>query len=117
MGAGIVAAIPGLSAILGDIEKLFPKSPPKEGPLSNITENNMHKWAKGIADAGVKGFGGLTGALSGGVKLPHIPSAGMSTSTGSSSGIINLYVNEDAVKIKEMPSADTIQKCRYPTWK
>ena len=34
------------------VSSLFPKSPPKEGPLSEVTEDGMRSWMNSILDAG-----------------------------------------------------------------
>ena len=48
----IIDSIPGLRGALDMVSSLFPKSPPKEGPLSEVTEDGMHSWMNSILDAG-----------------------------------------------------------------
>jgi hypothetical protein len=49
----IIDSIPGLRWALDQVKKLFPHSPPKEGPLSDITAANMGNWMSSIMDAGM----------------------------------------------------------------
>lgn len=49
---GIIDAIPGLRGALSMVQSLFPASPPKEGPLSEIKDSNMESWMRGIMEAG-----------------------------------------------------------------
>jgi hypothetical protein len=53
----IIDSIPGLRWALDEVKKLFPHSPPKEGPLSEITAANMGKWVSSIMDAGMDAAG------------------------------------------------------------
>jgi phage-related protein len=48
----IIDSIPGLRGALDMVSSLFPKSPPKEGPLSEVTEDGMRSWMNSILDAG-----------------------------------------------------------------
>lgn len=48
----IIDSIPGLRTALDAVSSLFPHSPPKEGPLSDITEKGMKEWLTSIVDAG-----------------------------------------------------------------
>lgn len=47
----IINSIPGLRAALNAVSALFPRSPPKTGPLSTIKVENMRKWMAGIGEA------------------------------------------------------------------
>jgi hypothetical protein len=108
LGQGIVDAVPGLSKILGAISSLFPKSPPKTGPLSEIKAENMRSWMKGIASAGMEGFGDFN--LSDIGKLLNIPNSANAHSS-SNSGPKEFHVTVDLSNVPaNMPikTAETI---------
>lgn len=48
----IINSIPGLRQALDAVSSLFPHSPPKTGPLSEIKASNMYEWLKGVVDKG-----------------------------------------------------------------
>lgn len=56
---GIVGSIPLLGEALKIIADYLPHSPPKTGPLSEVTEEGMSDWMGGIVNAGNKAIKGL----------------------------------------------------------
>lgn len=78
----IIDSIPGLRWALDKVSALFPKSPPKEGPLSEITADNMYKF---------------------GEKLGQNLAAALDDTTG------NIFNNIDNVPVAPNVSAASIQ--------
>jgi|GEM_PF-6262190 phage-related protein len=60
---GIKSGMSDLTGALGELNSLFPHSPPKTGPLSEITAGNMQSWASNISQAGVSGFSEMTSGV------------------------------------------------------
>lgn len=62
---GIKSQLGPLGDILQIVSDHFPKSPPKLGPLAEITQSNMQNWTSGISDAGLLGFKKLSDGVGG----------------------------------------------------
>ena len=90
LGKGVEAGVPGLSKVLGDISDLFPKSPPKAGPLSKVTPAGMEAWMKQISTSAIKGLGPLSSVFTNntpftGFKSLSVPSGTTSTNSNTPS--------------------------------
>jgi len=59
----IINAIPGLRGALDMVASLFPRSPPKEGPLSEVTEKGMYKYGESLGTAFGEGINDTTGEI------------------------------------------------------
>lgn len=71
---GIENSIPGLKGALDMVSGLFPHSPPKEGPLSTITEANMTAFGSNLGNAFASGINSTTGDIFNNLtSLPSIP--------------------------------------------
>ncbi len=102
----IINSIPGLRQALDTVKGLFPHSPPKHGPLSEIKASNMYDWMKGIATAGMEGFN--TFDISG-IEMPEgaaVDIAGGPTNNTSSSLMVN--IKRGAVQINGNATPETI---------
>lgn len=56
----IIDSIPGVRSALNMISSLFPHSPPKEGPLSEITEEGMYEYGESLGKAFGQGVNNTT---------------------------------------------------------
>jgi len=56
----IINAIPGLRGALDMVASLFPRSPPKEGPLSEVTEQGMYKYGESLGKSFAEGVNDTT---------------------------------------------------------
>lgn len=81
---GLKRGLKPVTDALAKIGKLFPHSPPEEGPLADITTGNMSKWMGTIATAGTEAIGGLN------LNNVGIPQPIGATNTNSSSMNINV---------------------------
>lgn len=59
----IINAIPGLRSALDMVASLFPRSPPKEGPLATVTTANMEAYGESLGEAFATGINNTTGDI------------------------------------------------------
>ena len=97
---GIAEAIPGLNEKLDAIRRLFPQSPPKEGPLSKITPEGMGSWMGSIAGAGMNAIAGFN---LGNVGIPNVPTI----SNNSNSSSMQITVDMAGVNLASGLEAQT----------
>ena len=53
---GIIDTIPGLRSALNTVSSLFPHSPPKEGPLATIKNENMERFGSSLTESMSEGL-------------------------------------------------------------
>lgn len=97
---GIKSGLKPVSDALGGIANLFPHSPPKEGPLSTITEGNMESWMSGVMGAGMNAVS--TFNLNA-VGMPNIPQV----SNTSNSSTMQITVDMTGVTLNNGLEAQT----------
>lgn len=105
----IINSIPGLRQALNAVKHLFPHSPPKTGPLSEITASNMYNWMKGIAQAGIAGFSTFD---IGNIELPMgtaIDIAGGNRSSTTTQTTLQVQIKKGAVQIQGNATPETIE--------
>ena len=81
----IVDAIPGLKQALGLISNLFPHSPPKDGPLATITEENLYTWGQTLGTKLSDGVNDEYSDIFKNVTMPTMPT--VANATVPSSGV------------------------------
>ena len=70
LAAGIRSAIPNLNSVLSIIRRLLPSSPPKEGPLKDLTDEVMYRYGYSLGGSFNAGLKDSSGLLFGGFTLP-----------------------------------------------
>lgn len=75
---GITNSIPGVSTALDALKKLFPSSPPEEGPLAEVTDANMTSFAGGLISSFSSGITNTTPTVNSALgnianMFPHSP--------------------------------------------
>lgn len=98
---GLKRGIKPITDALAKIGKLFPHSPPEEGPLATVTTGNMSKWMGSIATAGTEAISGLT---LNNVGMPQ-PIATNNTNSNSS---MNINVSLDGANINSQLDAQEV---------
>lgn len=97
----IIDSIPGLRTALNLVKQLFPQSPPKTGPLADITTENMYDWMSSIMGSGMDATSNFN------LNQAIIPTTNpISTTTNSTS--IKLEVNLDGANISSSLDAEKI---------
>ena len=67
---GILSQIPGLQKALAIIRKYLPRSPPREGPLKDLTDEVMYGYGYSLGGSFNAGLKDSSGLLFGGFTLP-----------------------------------------------
>lgn len=101
---GIIDGIPGLKNALNLVKQLFPQSPPKEGPLADITEEGMSSWMGDIVNAGMNVISDFD--LSNLVLPSPNPSSYVTNSSNKSE--VNLYVDLGSANISSDLDAEKV---------
>jgi hypothetical protein len=93
---GLKSSFSSFNDALKWISDHLPKSPPKTGPLSEVTESGFHSWTSGLARAGASGLNNfnLTG-----VGVSDTTMANMVSHNAGSIGPITVNVNLDGANI------------------
>lgn len=99
----IIDSIPGLRWALDQVKLLFPQSPPKTGPLSDITEAGMRNWMSSIMDAGMDAAASFN--LN---NINPVPSIAGATSGGFSTGGIQVNVSLEGAVINSELDAEKV---------
>lgn len=86
----IIDAIPGLRGALNQISSLFPHSPPKTGPLSEITERNMYEFGESLGTAFSEGINGTTGNVFDNLITPTLSNLSVAPTSQSTTATIGL---------------------------
>lgn len=73
---GIKQGIKPVTDALDGIKRLFPQSPPKEGPLADITPDKMTSWMSTIAGAGMDVMSNFNLGSVGMPNIPQLPTGG-----------------------------------------
>jgi hypothetical protein len=84
---GIKQGVAPITEALGGIQKLFPQSPPREGPLSEITPDKMTTWMGGVVGAGLNTISNFN---LGSVGMPNIPRVGTTNNSSATTITVNL---------------------------
>ena len=113
LASGLSAGVPDLSAVFSQISNMFPHSPPKTGPLSEIKAENMKSWTQSIALSGVEGLSQFTNYMGSMIKVPNLPTirspAALNSTADKNSGSgITVVVQSGAVQINGNASKDVV---------
>lgn len=84
---GIKQGIKPVTDALDGIKRLFPQSPPKEGPLADITPDKMTSWMGGVVGAGLDTISNFN---LGSVGMPNIPRVGTTNNSSATTITVSL---------------------------
>jgi len=99
----IVDAIPGLKQALGAISNLFPHSPPKEGPLATITEDNLYNWGQILGTKLSDGVNDGSANIFSNITMPS--STSMGTPATATATVPNSGINIDVPGLQTQTTA------------
>lgn len=100
---GIKQGIKPVTDALDGVKKLFPQSPPKEGPLADITPDKMTSWMGSVVGAGLDTISNFN---LGSVGMPNIPRVATTNNTSATTITVslagaNIASNLDATTVGE----------------